>query len=489
MDRQESGITDWLGAAALWCTAIPVLAGPWLFGAWEMWWFWPLAALIFLGVLLTGIRLAFLPRPLSRLPSLREPSAARLKFALIFLAAFLVYALLRATVLCVAMTAERSVLLFLLPALVAAQTMLAGPARTAILFRLILANLLILGIYGCANHFFFDNARVMWAPAYEQYRAAGRASGSYYCPDHFAGAMELGTALALGVLLNRDRRWALKAAGLALLAVSVLGVVISKSRGGGLTLLVIGFGALVWGFSQWKAYHKWCYRTSAAALAGICLFLFMGHARGFMDRAVDYPLFRALEERPVTEWHAAVAEAFPHTDRGLMIRGALRAWATSRTWGIGPGMHQVLWPRFAATTDGNREMGLWPSETNETFHSYEVHSDWVQLLEEYGIVGFALFSLFAAAAFAALVSLHATTGRRRRNKRKADSNEAADSNVRYGYATLAALLATVAMAFHSLGDFNLQMPATGWMFAAIVALPVSLLAERRGASEEEDPGK
>jgi len=34
------------------------------------------------------------------------------------------------------------------------------------------------------------------------------------------------------------------------------------------------------------------------------------------------------------------------------------------------------------------------------------------------------------------------------------------------------LLALIAMAFHSLGDFNLQMPATTWMLAALVSLPL-----------------
>ena len=37
---------------------------------------------------------------------------------------------------------------------------------------------------------------------------------------------------------------------------------------------------------------------------------------------------------------------------------------------------------------------------------------------------------------------------------------------------LPAILAIVAMSFHSLGDFNLQMPATTWIFGAMLALPL-----------------
>ena len=50
--------------------------------------------------------------------------------------------------------------------------------------------------------------------------------------------------------------------------------------------------------------------------------------------------------------------------------------------------------------------------------------------------------------------------------------------------TLTALLALVAMAFHSLGDFNLQMPATTWLFAALLALPLALVFRRDGDGEE-----
>ena len=34
-----------------------VLASPWLFGAWEMWWFWPFAVAIFFAAALFGLRM------------------------------------------------------------------------------------------------------------------------------------------------------------------------------------------------------------------------------------------------------------------------------------------------------------------------------------------------------------------------------------------------------------------------------------------------
>ena len=74
-----------------------------------------------------------------------------------------------------------------------------------------------------------------------------------------------------------------------------------------------------------------------------------------------------------------------------MIGGAIRAWQAAPVWGVGAGMHQNIWPHVAASGDGDRGKGIWPTLVNDKFHSYEVHSDWIQLLEEYGLVGLILF--------------------------------------------------------------------------------------------------
>ena len=101
--------------------------------------------------------------------------------------------------------------------------------------------------------------------------------------------------------------------------------------------------------------------------------------------------------------------------------------------------------------------------TNHYFHSYEVHSDWLQLLEEYGIVGFVLFLIPCLIWFFVI------------KEKLPDESQVYDDT---GYpplfaAPLAALLAFICMAFHSLGDFNLQMPATVWLLSAILTLPIN----------------
>jgi O-antigen ligase len=82
-----------------------------------------------------------------------------------------------------------------------------------------------------------------------------------------------------------------------------------------------------------------------------------------------------------------------------------------------------------------------------------VHSDWLQLLEEYGVVGLLLFLLMSVTVFTVLL--------------------VAVVKSRFHYAAVGAALAAVAIAFHSLGDFNMQIPATVWMFVAILAISIA----------------
>jgi O-antigen ligase len=154
-----------------------------------------------------------------------------------------------------------------------------------------------------------------------------------------------------------------------------------------------------------------------------------------------------------------------HTSRGRMFGGAWRAWQQSPVIGIGAGMHRNLWPSVAASADGDRETNRWPSLRNDTFHSYHVHNDWLQLLEEFGLIGLALVLLAAGALLLVYLRLLPAA------LPEAPAAPLPSSGAPFPL-LLPALLAMVAMGFHSLGDFNLQMPATTWIFGCMLALPL-----------------
>ncbi|MCK5849395.1 MAG: O-antigen ligase family protein [Kiritimatiellae bacterium] len=436
---------------------ISVLVGPWLFGAWEMWWFWPLTTCIFFSILFLAVRIIFKPDVDDYE---HEPHYDRKKviFCILAFIPFLVYALVRALQAEVFMDAERSFLLFFTSFLVGIQVLLGlNRKQLHLVYVLILINLACLGSYGLINHFYHNNTMVMWLPGYPQYIREVRATGSYFCPDHFAGIMELTLCLCLGVILDRNIKkfWKVLAIGLAILAVS--GVVLSRSRGGGATVLVIFVAALVWGFSQWETKARWLFRIGATAILLLSLVVFCVSGQAYVKRFTQWFGWEQAKGKPFVEMKAEVMLRATESSRGRMFAGAYRAWDSSRAFGIGPGMHQNLWPHFSASRDGDREFGVWPSQPNHGFWSDFVHSDWLQLLEEYGMVGLALFLIPAGVVFWLLLAgreIHFAT-------------------------SLGGVLAFVCMAFHSIGDFNLQMPATAWVFAAILAIPLAITLESR----------
>lgn len=423
------------------------LGSVWLFGAWETWWFWPFTACLFAAGACFGLRLV-----ISGQLGLHRPTIS--PFAYLVIAAwlpFLAYAVIRTVQTEVRMDAERSLLLQTTPLLIAGMVAVGlSERRQRALLMLILVNLGLIGLYGIANHTMTGNAKVLWLPGYPQYQEVyHRALGTYFCPDHFSGLMELALAGALTVLLVRSVPSRGRLCGLLLAVIALWGIALSRSRGGGLVACFLILGAIWLAGQSWPRRSRWLVRGIGLAVLAIALTgvaLFGGH---YTQRFKEYP------------W-----ASLKQSDRYMMTAGALRGWASAPWFGIGPGMHPNLWPHFAATSDGDRATGRWPSALNNTFHSFEAHDDWAQLLEEYGGVG---FLLFLTAVGTLLIGLY------RRWKHAAtllsQSESLPESTGTIG--VLTALLAALAMVIHSVGDFNLQIPGTVWTLGALGGLAVA----------------
>ena len=456
--KKIDDIFSWISFSLL---LFATVVSPWFFGAWEMWWFWPFTAIIFASTFFFALRLLVCRKNTEALGSFSLFNGVGL--SVLLFALFLIYTAIRFLQAEVFMNAERSFLLFLTPFLIGINIIFGlNIKQRRILWIALFTNIFALGLYGLINHFITGNKIVMWAPGYEQYYKDHRATGSFFCPDHFAGMMELGLCMALPLILDlrSSRRWQI--AGILMSALAITAVLLSKSRGGGLTVIVIGMAIIIWGGTQLPRVVRW-YLRAAIVLVGIAMLaaLWMSDI-AYITRFKSY-FGTHSQELSTTERVDAVKYKLQRTSRGRMYGGAVRAWQSSPIVGIGPGMHQNLWFHFAATSDGDRENNIWPSMTNHDFHSYEVHNDWLQLLEEYGTVGFIFFLLLFGLWFNVL--------------RKELPTELQISyriaNKPLFAASFAGLLACICMGFHSLGDFNLQMPAITWVLAAIVTLPIS----------------
>lgn len=441
-------------------TALIAIGSPWLYGAWETWWFWPFVVCIFTTSGCFAIRLI-----LSIRLGAQRLGTSRLVASLVMAwLPFLIYALIRVLQSEVILDAERSGLLFITPVLLVAIVFIGLPEpRQRILTAIILVNLAAIGSYGIANHYLTGNSHVLWAPSYPQYQLGyHRATGPYFCPDHFSGLMEIALSMALGLFLVRSSSFRLRLGGAVLAGIAVWGIILSRSRGGGIVAGILLPAALFLCTQSWA--QPWRWRARAIGMAVLTLglsgfILFGGH---YVKRFKEYP-WTKLE----------------HSDRYQMSAAAIRAWQSAPWLGVGPGMHRNLWPHFAPSSDGDRLTGRWPTHINNQFHSFEAHDDWAQFLEEYGVIGLGLF----------LAALGMTIGaiylRWRRWAFVQSGNGPAPSAGEWILPGI--LLAALAMAVHSIGDFNLQIPATVWQLGLLTGIALAtadrtLPARRQGST-------
>ena len=183
-----------------------------------------------------------------------------------------------------------------------------------------------------------------------------------------------------------------------------------------------------------------------------------------MNRLSSHPLWTAwMKSKDFSEFRASFSDVFFFNfDRGRYIAAALRAWRSNPVWGIGPGQHSPRWAQFAPSDPGVRPVNgdpktmKRPRDTNTGYHLYEVHSDWTQLLEEYGIVGLVLFLIPMTVVFILLVL---------RQRPCAEGNASALARS----LPLGVLFGSAGLVVHSFFDFCLQMPAIVWTLAFLLS--------------------
>ncbi|MBQ6102059.1 MAG: O-antigen ligase family protein, partial [Kiritimatiellae bacterium] len=187
-----------------------------------------------------------------------------------------------------------------------------------------------------------------------------------------------------------------------------------------------------------------------------------------MNRVAGHALWKAWAgAENGAAFRAKLHDAFWYSfDRGQYIGSALRAWKSNPVWGIGPGQHSNRWAEFEATPDGVRpdpdgpaDAFKRPRQRDYSKHLYEVHSDWTQLLEEYGLAGLVLFLLPAGAVMWILAD-------RQRSVAEGDGPALARA------LPLGALLYCIVLILHSFGDFSLQMPSIVWLFSFVLSCAV-----------------
>lgn len=271
-------------------------------------------------------------------------------------------------------------------------------------------------IVGLASH--GNEAKMVWGLE-RPWQYGVRMSGTFGCPNHFANYMVMACLAALGIGLHPRISWQIRILAFYFAAMFSTGLFLSISRGGYLALIAgTGtFAFLSFRRAQIKWFHWVLLIVIGVTVTGVITF-FALHNEDVMQR-LGKNHFQDI--------------------RLTLARDAIRIWMTSPLTGTGP-----------ATFDFEH---LRMHDIHYQTRAYYTHNDYLNLLSDYGVVGFALTALFTGILVSGLF---------RMQRKEVGSREMLFRNI--GLSALAAILT------HSVVDFNLHIPACALALFSIAGL-------------------
>ncbi len=262
-----------------------------------------------------------------------------------------------------------------------------------------------------------------------------RASGLFICPNHYSGYLEIAGAFAVSLALWSRLGPMIKVLLIYLAAMAYGGILISGSRGGYLSVLasvaVLGVATLI--LVKIVAPHY----MRRAVVGGVVAVLLAIAAVGFVLQ----------RSAMLTQRSQSIAEV--NDVRPRYWAAAWRQYQTAPVFGTGSRTYLI-----------HGRMHRDRSIQNDVIYT---HNDYLQLLAEYGLVGavlgLGLLSVHLARCVRSIVFIVQT--------RLLNSTAVLSHGLSI---QLGALGATVALAVHSVFDFNLHIPANALLMAAVLGM-------------------
>lgn len=264
----------------------------------------------------------------------------------------------------------------------------------------------------------------------------GRGSGSYICPNHLAGFLELVAPLGIAFLFAGRYNYTFKVfLGYGCIVI-LAGIAVTMSRGGWLAIgaaLALFFLLLL---------RKRQYRIPALA----SLLLLVATA------TIVYQKSDKLQTR-LQKMREGGSEAFIGT-RPAIWKAAWKMWRDNKIWGVGPGHFDYRFPKYRP-----REIQARPGR---------VHNDYLNLLVDWGIIGASLAGIGGLLLVGGLIQTQKYVNR-------ASKDIGANRNSNRSAFLLGSLCSALALSVHSFFDFNLHVPANAAIAVVILALAASHL--------------
>ncbi|MGH8597472.1 MAG: O-antigen ligase family protein, partial [Gammaproteobacteria bacterium] len=268
----------------------------------------------------------------------------------------------------------------------------------------------------------------------EQYH--GRASGTYICPNHFAGFLEIVLAVLLARIavhrpttLSIEHRAIQKLLEIFVVVVVLVGIVTSLSRGGWVTTAALCVLFVLWG---WRA--KAVPAGVAVAVLGLLLFV------GIIAPSVPAVRNRLAETVVFAEGDKSVEiKDITMAGRTAMWRATVKIIRDHPVFGTGP----LTWEWFQLKYRDPRLQK----------RPRYAHNDVLHLASDYGAVGFVLVSSILGCFF-----WHAA----RLSRREDPSEQRAFA--------IGSAVAVGAIVVHSVVDFNMHIPANALLVVTLMGM-------------------
>ena len=298
-----------------------------------------------------------------------------------------------------------------------------------------------------------------------------RASGFYGCPNHLAGFLEIMMLFGLSLACwSRSNLLVRIAAGYGA-AMCVAGIVLSGSRGGYASSAA---GLLAFGFISLLLAGKWLRREFWYAV--IACTIVAGATGGYLLRSV-------VQESNFLQ-HRVESVNLDSSVRLSLAKAAMKQFQTSPWFGTGSRTYLYYGREFRD-----------PSILSDPIYA---HNDYLQLLAEYGAIGFTGLVIFLGfhlrSSWRSLLNVAAGQtasprsrtpmkrsgkGSRSRSAWRTVSDEESQRLEQPQPAfkgshslalTVAAFCSVIAYMFHSVVDFNLHIPANACVMAFVFAI-------------------
>ncbi|NJK92520.1 MAG: O-antigen ligase family protein [Blastochloris sp.] len=258
---------------------------------------------------------------------------------------------------------------------------------------------------------------LIWGQARPDY--GKRISGTFGCPNHFANLMVMASCIALALSLYPRISWIWRILAFYLVAMFAVGLFFSVSRGGYLAWLTGLFTVTCFFILQ---------RQFTIQRRLILMMLSIALALAACWVALQNPF---VKSRIDATWRGDV--------RLQLAADAIKIWKENPLLGSGMATFDYAHQRLPDTIISSRAVFT--------------HNDYLNLLSDYGMVGFLLVLGFFLLVIPVLL------------KRYADSEREYDLLV-----SRAAFWTLTIMAVHSIVDFNFHIPACALTFFTILAI-------------------